>query len=130
MHGLDPPAQHRAAMVFGRLLAEGRLSEAECLPALLAAATRASPGTDASGMRMRLVHRLRDSARDWAAAREQAARAVQAAIAPLLARWATPEAILRAAAKANDGVLAAEEVAALAAGAAQRALRQLALRRG
>ncbi len=116
-HPLDPAAQHRAAAAFGRLIAAGLMTREECLPHLVRAGLRTSR-VDPAGLRARLAHTLHDAAAAHASRRRRAARAVREAIAPLLARWATPEAI-RGAARDTNAVLGApllaheaEEIAA------------------
>ena len=90
-HPLDPPAQHRAAVVFGRLVAAGLLTREECLPHLVRAGLRTRQ-VDPAGLRARLAHTLHDAAAVHARRRSRAARAVREAVAPLLAVWAPPAA--------------------------------------
>ncbi|MBN9560200.1 MAG: hypothetical protein J0H14_05655 [Alphaproteobacteria bacterium] len=123
-HPLDPPAQHRAAIVFGRLVAAGLLTREECLPHLVRAGLRARR-VDPAGLRARLAHTLHDAAVVHARRRRRAARVVREAIAPLLAVWAAPAAIHAAARAANAGLgapLLAREVEAIAADEAARVL--------
>lgn len=123
-HPLDPPAQHRAAAVFGRLIAAGLLTGEECLPHLVRAGLHGAR-VDPAGLRARLAHTLHDAAAAHARRRSRAARAVRDVIAPLLAGWAAPEAIRAAARHANAGLgapLLAHEVEAIAAHEAARML--------
>lgn len=123
-HPLDPPVQHRAAAVFGRLIAAGLLTREECLPHLVRAGLRTHK-VDPAGLRARLAHTLHDAAVAHARRRGRAARAVRETIAPLLAAWAAPAAI-RAAARAANASLGAplltHEAEAIAASEAARVL--------
>ncbi len=123
-HPLDPSAQHRAAVVFGRLIAAGLMTREECLPHLVRAGLRVRR-VDPAGLRARLAHTLHDAAAAHARRRSRAARAVRDAIAPLLAAWAAPEAIRAAARDANaalGGPLLAHEAEAIAVDEAARVL--------
>jgi len=123
-HPLDPAAQHRAAVVFGRLIAAGLLTREECLPHLVRAGLRGRQ-SDPAGLRARLAHTLHDAAAVHARRRSRAARAVREAIAPLLAAWSAP-AVIRAAARAANASLGApllaHEAEAIAAHEAARVL--------
>jgi hypothetical protein len=97
-HASDPAAPWRAAATFGRLVAQGLLSAREADAALAAAP---APGVDAAGWATRRRWRLLAAAAGWSRARRDAARAVRAALAPLLAARA-PRASLEAAAAGAD----------------------------
>lgn len=123
-HPLDPPAQHRAAATFGRLIAAGLMTRDECLPHLVRAELSARH-VDPAGLRARLAHTLHDAAAAHARRRSRAARAVRDAVAPLLAAWAAP-ATIRAAARDTNAALGAplfaHEAEAIAAHEAARVL--------
>ena len=123
-HPLDPAAQHRAAAIFGRLIAAGLMTREECLPHLVRAGLGASL-VDPAGLRVRLAHALHDAAAAHARRRSRAARAVRDAVAPLLAAWAAPATIRAAARDANAALgapLLAHEAETIAAGEAARVL--------
>lgn len=90
-HRLDPPTQHRAAEMLGRMEANGQLPPGEgakTLAAIVRAARQAAPEVDASGLRMRLIHTARDARRAEELAiirrqREQQKRLAEAAEATL-----------------------------------------------
>ncbi len=122
-----PPAQARAADLFGRLLARGLCTPSECLPVLLEAALRSRPASDPAGLRMHLAHRLRDAARAHAAERALAVERIEQALAPLLAARATAGAIRARAVAENARLgapLRAPEVEGVARASALRALRR------
>lgn len=63
-HHRDPPIQHRAAEMLGRMEAHGQLPPGEgakTMAAIVRAARQAAPEVDESGLRMRLVHAARDA---------------------------------------------------------------------
>lgn len=63
-HRLDPPTQHRAAEMLGRMEANGQLPPGEAaktMGAIFRAAREAAPNVNPSGLRMRLIHSARDA---------------------------------------------------------------------
>jgi hypothetical protein len=123
-HPLDPPAQHRAAALLGRLAAQGLIDTNEALPALLDAAFCAAPSVDRSGLRARLAHRLADSRAAWEAARSRAAFAIHSALAPLIAARASRAALFAAADEVDRAqALLPRERRAIATALVARALR-------
>jgi hypothetical protein len=123
-HPLDPPAQHRAAALLGRLAAQGLIDTNEALPALLDAAFRAAPFVDRSGLRARLAHRLADSRAAWESARRRAAFAIRSALTPLIAARAPRAALFAAADEADRArALLPRERRAIATALVARALR-------
>ena len=122
---LDPPAQHRAAALLGRLAAQGLIDSNEALPALLDAAFQAAPSVDRSGLRARLAHRLADSRAAWESARRRAAFAIRSALAPLIAARAQRAALFAAADDADRSeALLPRERRAIATALFARALRE------
>jgi hypothetical protein len=107
----DPPGPLRAAAYFAPLLARGLVSEREAIATLLAAAIAAAPRRDPGGMRMRLVHDLRDATMAAISARARAHARIDHAIRPLLAAWAAPSRLFAAAEQACGGVLDRTELA-------------------
>ncbi len=98
-HPLDPEGPHRAAPLFGRLVASGLLDRSEALHALLSAPDDGR--VSRSGLQCRLVHALDDATRAHQLRRAGTERQVRRAVAaPLLARM--PRAGLLAAADAAD----------------------------
>ena len=94
-HPLDPEAPHRAAPLFGRLVAQGLLARAEALDALLR--TPAPPELSRSGLQARLTHALDDATRAHARRRAGTERALRRALAVPLAARAPREALFAAA---------------------------------
>lgn len=63
-HPLDPPKQHEAARRLGEMVARGDLPDGEAaktMAAIVRTARENAPKTDASGLRMRLIHTARDA---------------------------------------------------------------------
>lgn len=63
-HPLDPPKQHEAARRLGEMVARGDLPDdeaAKTMAAIVRTARENAPKTDASGLRMRLIHTARDA---------------------------------------------------------------------
>jgi hypothetical protein len=113
---LDPPADPagplHAAGYFAPLVARGLVGEREAVAALAAAAARAAPGRDRGGMRMRLVHALRDQVAAQGMARALARARLDRALRPLLEGWAAPAALYAAARAASWGAIGEDEIAA------------------
>jgi hypothetical protein len=128
MNRLDPPRQHRAAEIAGRLAAAGQVDGKEVLDAIVAAARRAAPRTDPMGLATRLAHRFHDARIEAGRARDRARARVTWAITPLLDRRAPGEALLEAADEADtEAALAPAERRAIIE---QAILRTLARRAG
>lgn len=100
-----PPVQHQAAHRAGILAAEDRIDPAELLPDLLAAARRAAPALDPSGLRARLAHVMADSEAAHRRARARAALSVRRAAADALALRLPRAAVLRQADAADPASL-------------------------
>lgn len=63
-HRLDPPTQHRAAEMLGRMEANGLLPPGEAartMGAILREARKNAPNIDPRGLRVRLIHSARDA---------------------------------------------------------------------
>ena len=125
MHRLDPPTQHRAAMLAGGLAARGLVDGPPLLDAIRRAAWQAAPGCDRRGLAMRLAHCYADARAATLDARAQARRRVAHALAPLLAGRAPGAALLAAADGADaEAALSPDERRAEAAEAIRRYLRR------
>ncbi|MBX6382098.1 MAG: hypothetical protein IRZ07_03855 [Microbispora sp.] len=101
-HPLDPPVQWAAAATCGKLVAQGILSVEDIVPKLLEAAIRAGYRGDRSGLQTRLSWHVRDNADHWSRERDRVEFLIRRGIAPLLAEWAEPIQILRAAHAINE----------------------------
>jgi hypothetical protein len=125
MSHLDPPAQHRAAAIAGRLAAAGLVEGPPLLAAIRRAAFRAAPMVNRRGLAMRLAHRFADS-HHAQLARAAARRRIAHALAPLLEARATAQALRRAAHEADPAeALTPREREAEAEAAIARHLRAL-----
>jgi hypothetical protein len=96
-----PAAQGHAATIAGHLAAEGRLDASALLPDLVAAARRAVPSLDPSGLRMRLAHAISDAETAHTAARARATRAIRRDVETAFALRRPRRAVLAAAAAAD-----------------------------
>jgi len=107
-HPLDPEGPHRAAPLFGRLVASGLMARQEALDALLH--VPADPRLSRSGLDTRLTYALDDAARAHERRRARTERAVRRALAAPLAARAPRETLLAAADAADpDGDLLPRE---------------------
>ncbi len=131
-HPLDPPGPHRAASLLGQLVASGMMPRDWALQALLGAAERLRPPhASATGLRMRLAHRLDDAVRDHERLRARATTDVRRAVlAPILARRPKAELLALAAGADPDEALRPRERLALIETEVAWALRTGALRTG
>jgi len=122
-HARDPAAAHRAAAVFGRLLAAGLLDPGEPEQQLRQTAANAA-GVDRSGLQSRLLHTLGDHHWHCTLRRDRAIARVHQATVPLLDAWAPAAAVLRAAHAAAGDDLQPGEAAEIAADLAVAILRR------
>ncbi len=114
-HPLDPVPMHRGAAMLGELVGRGLL-DAPAAGGAIATAVEALPrdlAVDRSGLRARLHHAMVDAARAMEIDRNEAARSIRAAIAPLLKARA-PGKKIQAAARAARGCLTEAEACASA----------------
>ncbi len=114
-HPLDPKPMHDGAKRLGEVVGRGLLDADEASAAIKAAVAKlpADAAVDRSGLQCRLHWAMTDAARAVEIERNEAARQVCAAIAPLLARRA-PATAIYAAAIAARGCLTPAEASAVA----------------
>lgn len=78
-------AQARACWTFGMLIAQGRMTAEEVMPALVAAAREAEPNIPPALVRSTLAELLRQRIEGWAYVRDGTKRRIWGALDPLVA---------------------------------------------
>lgn len=103
-HPFDPPHGWKTAEIAGKLVAQGIVEAADFRDKIVQhALDEGFPSLgDPDGFALRILWHINDTAEHWRRERDKAEWLIRERTAPLIADWAHPEEILRAAHACND----------------------------